>query len=118
MTAGPTARPALVGAGRRALQPVVDRWRRSLALRVVASTLVASAIVVALLGVILLAHVGRGVLTAKTNSALAESNSGLTFAQNQVAATESSDRAAVDRQLEQIVRTLSQRGAPSGLYQV
>jgi two-component system sensor histidine kinase MtrB len=57
---------------RRMGRRVVTRWRRSLQLRVVASTLLISAIVVALLGVVVLLQVRSGLLEAKVRSSTNE----------------------------------------------
>src|SRR3954454_6842569 len=69
---------------------LVRRWRQSLELRIVATTLVASAIVVALLGLVVLDQVKRGMLDAKTRVAIAETTAGIRSAEQQF---ESSDGA-------------------------
>ena len=57
---------------RRLGSEVVGRWRRSLQLRVVASTLAISLSVVTLLGLFLLSRVTRGILESQRRSAIAE----------------------------------------------
>jgi two-component system sensor histidine kinase MtrB len=72
---------------------LVRRWRQSLELRIVATTLVASAIVVALLGLVVLDQVKRGLLDAKTHAAIAETTGGVRSAEQQF---QSSDGAPDD----------------------
>jgi two-component system, OmpR family, sensor histidine kinase MtrB len=67
---------------------LVRRWRQSLELRIVATTLVVSAIVVALLGLVVLDQVKRGLIDAKTRVALAETTAGVRSAEAQFQATD------------------------------
>jgi two-component system sensor histidine kinase MtrB len=97
---------------------IVRYWRRSLRLRVVLSTLVLSATVVALLGVLLLDRVGHGLLQDKRRAALADAASGLDYAQAQLTATDRSDPQAVNALLETVTTDLGRRGSPSGLFEV
>jgi two-component system sensor histidine kinase MtrB len=53
---------------RRAGRRVVKRWRRSIQIRVVSSTLIVSAVVVAFLGFVVLEQVKSGLLQAKVHS--------------------------------------------------
>jgi len=94
------------------------RWRRSLQLRVVTTTLVASALVVALIGVLVLDLVTGGLLDTKRSAALAEANSGLRYAEGQLSATDAGSEEALQRTLIEVVRTLSARGSSAGLYDV
>lgn len=57
---------------RRAGRAMLTRWRRSLQLRVVATTMVVSMSVVALLGFFLMQQIQSGLLRAKENAARAE----------------------------------------------
>src|SRR6185437_10166353 len=66
---------------RRILRRIVTRWRRSIQIRVVSTTLVVSAIVVALLGFIVLEQVKSGLLEAKLHSSSNEELSGRGTAQ-------------------------------------
>ena len=103
--------------GGRILRRVTRRWRRSIQVRVVSSTLVVSAIVVALLGFVVLHQVKQGLLQAKLRSSIAEENLGVSNARAQLT-TESGDR-DVQAVLQQVVQTLSpvQRGRDGG-YEV
>lgn len=97
---------------------VARYWRRSLRLRVVLSTLVLSATVVALLGVLLLDRVGNGLLQDKRRAALADAASGLEYAQGQLSATDRTDVQAVNALLETVTTDIGRRGSPSGLFEV
>jgi two-component system sensor histidine kinase MtrB len=59
------------------------RWQRSLQLRVVAATLVISAIVVTVLGIFLIQQIANGLERAKVNTAVAQTRQGLLFAETQ-----------------------------------
>ncbi len=63
---------------RRVLRRATQRWRRSIQVRVVSSTLVVSAIVVALLGFVVLQQVKEGLIQAKLRSSVAEEALGVT----------------------------------------
>ncbi len=70
---------------------LVRRWRQSIELRIVTMTFVISAVVVALLGLVVLDQVKRGLLDAKTRVALAETTAGVRSAEQQFAATDRAD---------------------------
>lgn len=90
---------------------VHSRWRRSLQLRVITSTLAISATVTAVIGVFLMQEVLGGVLDAKRDAALTDHQAGLDYAVSELQGTEE-----LDRQLDQIARELSARSG--GLYEV
>ncbi|HVV31294.1 MAG TPA: MtrAB system histidine kinase MtrB [Mycobacteriales bacterium] len=92
------------------------RWRRSLALRVVATTLVVSAVMVSVLGVLVLRQVGHSLLTAKRHASLAEFAAGTSNAQSQLAQTDATTADALEPVLETLVNQLSSRG--SGVFSV
>jgi two-component system sensor histidine kinase MtrB len=75
---------------------LVRRWRQSLELRIVATTFIASAIVVALLGLVVLDQVKRGLLDAKTHVALAETTAGVQKAQQEFDALDRNDASATN----------------------
>jgi two-component system sensor histidine kinase MtrB len=84
------------------------RWRRSLQLRVVVTTVAVTLLVVGGLGVLLLDQVVHGLLTAKYRSALSQTNAGLLYAEN-VLADDPSE--SVDAAVEQITFKLAHDGA-------
>ncbi len=104
---------------RRLGSEVVARWRRSLQLRVVASTLVISLTVVTLLGLFLLSRVTRGILESQQRSALAEAESGLRLAQATLAtlpATISVD--AFNEEVARLTDRLDNQGGDAGTFDV
>ena len=72
----------LLGIPRRCSGWMLCRWRRSLQLRVAATTALVSAVVVLIIGVVLLGQISGGLLDAKRKAALAEANGGLRSASN------------------------------------
>ncbi|MCW2600347.1 MAG: histidine kinase [Frankiales bacterium] len=108
-----SARSGAARAARRAL----TRWRRSLQIRVIVTTLVISGVVVLLLASLLLGQVGRGLVSAKTRVALTEAQSGLAQAQEQANAGAGSKQ-ALEAQLQDIAQNLSLRGQSGGQYSV
>jgi two-component system sensor histidine kinase MtrB len=63
--------------GEATLGPLRARWRRSLQLRIVGTTLVASAVVVALLGFFLMQQIASGLLRNAENQATAQTRDGM-----------------------------------------
>jgi two-component system, OmpR family, sensor histidine kinase MtrB len=83
-------RPSRQRVGQRAGQRVTQlfsqaktRWQGSLRLRVVSTTLVASAIVVSLLGFFLMQQITANLLSKAEETAITQASDGLTFAQSQ-----------------------------------
>ena len=95
----------------------VHRWRRSLQLRVVATTLVVSGVVVLLLASLLLDQIGRGLVEAKTRDALTEAQFGVAQAQAAVEVGDARDSAVEDR-LQDVARVLSLRGQSGAPYRI
>ncbi|MGH3318880.1 MAG: MtrAB system histidine kinase MtrB [Streptosporangiaceae bacterium] len=104
---------------RRAWHAATARWRRSLQVRVVTTTMVVSLSVLALLGLFLMQQIESGLLRAKENAALTEAYAGFSAAQNQlntVAVT--GDIHSQSAVLDQLASTLGKRSGPAGLYDV
>ena len=105
-----------------AAQAARRRWRRSLQVRVVASTLIASGLVVLLLATLLLDQVGRGLVSTKTTSALLEARLGAAQVQSQLEVSTCSElpdpAGCVQNQLQSLTQALSDRGSAGGLYRV
>ena len=94
----------------RAATLIRQRWRSSLYLRVVATTLTLSLVVVVVLGQILVSRIANGLLDSKESASLIEARAGLNQAQTLV---DSSDRAGpVDapQLIREIVTQLTKRG--------
>ncbi|MBB4933875.1 two-component system sensor histidine kinase MtrB [Lipingzhangella halophila] len=102
-------------AARGLVRAVHSRWRRSLQLRVVSTTLVISAVVTAVLGFFLIQQVQSGLLDAKESAALSDHKAGLSYAKNVM---QNGDAAEQDAQLEQVTQDLSARSGTTGLYEV
>jgi two-component system sensor histidine kinase MtrB len=99
------------------LRRITQRWRRSIQVRVVSSTLVVSAIVVALLGFVVLQQVKAGLIQAKLRSSVAEEQLGISNARTQLSsATGTPDVQAL---LQEVVQNLSPvQGGSEGGYEV
>ncbi|MFC3994921.1 MtrAB system histidine kinase MtrB [Nocardiopsis sediminis] len=103
-------------AARGLVRGVHSRWRRSLQLRVVTTTLLISALVTAVLGFFLVQQVLTGLLEAKRTAALNDHKAGLTAAVN---ALQDGDQASdPDGRLAQITEELSNSSGTTGLYEV
>jgi two-component system sensor histidine kinase MtrB len=99
---------------------VLRQWRRSLQLRVVVTTLLVSGFVVLLLATLVIDQVGRGLVQAKTRSALAEVqlNVGQTQTQLNLTTSDCGSVECVEDKLSGVAKGLSDRGATGGLYDV
>jgi two-component system, OmpR family, sensor histidine kinase MtrB len=108
---------AAVSVARRSLRAVLGRaharWRRSIQVRVVITTLAVSAMVVALLGMFLMQQIANALLGAKERAALLQLDEGVTLAQGPLATSGSSKN-----NLNDVVKLLAHRSGPSGLYEV
>jgi two-component system sensor histidine kinase MtrB len=100
----------------RSIRRFVAHWRRSLQTRMVVSTLVISATVVVLLGLVVLQQVSHGLLGAKTKAALVESANGLAYLQANLSASDRTDPTELDAQLYGLTKTLANRGSRAGIY--
>ncbi|GAA4509479.1 hypothetical protein GCM10023191_070680 [Actinoallomurus oryzae] len=98
---------------RAALGATHARWRRSIRVRVVTTTLVVSAIVVAVLGVFLMQQITNALLEAKERAALLQLDDGVGIAQGQLATGPSDPET-----LNNVVTTLARRSGTAGLYEV
>jgi two-component system sensor histidine kinase MtrB len=87
------------------------RWRRSLRLRVVGTTLALSTIVIVVLGQLLVGRITDGLLEAKVETSLVEARAGLTQAQSLVSASAVSDPSSADRLIDQVAVQLANRGS-------
>jgi two-component system sensor histidine kinase MtrB len=97
---------------------VLHRWRGSLQLRVVATTLVLSATVTVLLGLVLLHQIRDGLLDAKLRAALTQLDFGLQHASSQFDASDRPDATSVRSVARTIIGNLAGRGSQSSSYGV
>lgn len=106
---GGTLRRVLRGAAGRCY----TRWRRSIQVRVVTSTLFISAIVVAILGAFLMQQVSSALMDGKVKAARLQLDEGLAQVQRDLGDT--SDDGG---RLSTMLNRLKARSGPSGLYEV
>lgn len=118
----PDTRPALIrslyGPPRRLGRWLLGHWRRSLQVRVAATTALVSAVVVLAVGVVLLGQISGGLLDTKRRAALAEANDGLRVAAKELSVASDTDPGSVANTLSQLVATLSAKGSNAGLFDV
>jgi two-component system sensor histidine kinase MtrB len=86
---------------------VRHRWRRSLQIRVIVTTLMLSGTVSVLLGVTILHQVRSGLLDSATRSALGQLSTGVEHAQSQFAALPDTNADAVEQTASAVVLALS-----------
>ena len=84
-------------------------WRRSLQLRVVATTLAVSGLVVLALGLVLVGRITDGLVDAKVRSALNEAETGQTYARQQLQALRGPGDVDLQRTLYSVAGNLSAR---------
>jgi two-component system sensor histidine kinase MtrB len=82
---------------------VLHRWRGSLQLRVAATTLVLSAIVTLVLGVVLLDQIRNGLLDAKTRASVSQLDFGIRYAADQFDATDRSTPTNIRATARQVI---------------
>ncbi len=95
-----------------------SRWRRSLQVRVVASTVVLSVVVVLLVGGFLLSRITDGLLQAKTDAALLEASTGAAGAQSRFDTAERTDSSSLIQLVDSLVSGLASGGGQAGLNEV
>jgi two-component system, OmpR family, sensor histidine kinase MtrB len=117
MTSGPTSPPT----PRAPSAPIslITLWRRSLLLRVTATTLVLSIVVMTILGFLLLSRVTTGLLDSAERTAVTEASAGLADAQRISAAAASGTSAASPASVvDTIVASLAARAGSPPQYDV
>jgi two-component system, OmpR family, sensor histidine kinase MtrB len=104
--------------GRRLAVRFLVRWRRSLQLRVVATTLLLSAAVVAVLGFFLMQQISAGLLRNKALSAQAELSGGLAAVRNQGGFDTPPSPSDPEKFVDQLINVLQGRSSVSNPYVV
>jgi two-component system sensor histidine kinase MtrB len=94
------------------------RWRRSLQTRLVVTTLFVSGVVTVLLATLLLGQVGRGLVNAKTKSALVEAQAGARQAAERAVEKPRVGEQAQEQRLQAIAEELTRRGQTGDQYKV
>jgi two-component system sensor histidine kinase MtrB len=97
---------------------VLRIWRHSLQLRVAATTLVVTGLVVLFVGIYLVNRINSGVLNAKRDAAIEKAGSGLPAARLQLAGLSPNDLAAQNEALQQVQTELAASGTEAGLYTI
>jgi two-component system sensor histidine kinase MtrB len=117
--AGTTRRwRTVVGLPARYLRAVHLRWLRSIQARVVISTVVLSAIVIALVGWMLTRQVAEGLTDSKREQSVSEARAGINWAQDQLNAQPVTDNASQSDTLRKLVQSLATRGGTARQYEV
>ncbi|MFC0036879.1 MtrAB system histidine kinase MtrB [Actinomadura rayongensis] len=98
---------------RRLVGAVYLRWRRSIQIRVVTSTLCISAIVVAILGMFLTQQMSNALLDGKIKAARLQLDEGLSTVERQLG-----NQPDNGSRLDNVMAGLKARSGPSGLYEV
>ena len=102
----------------RPLRVLRNRWFGSLQLRVVASTVVVSLIVVILTGTLLVSRIRTGLLETKVKNSVAEATSGVRSAQQLADSSDLTQQAGAGQLIDQISTELSNRAGSPPLYNV
>ena len=93
-------------------------WQGSIQLRVVATTLALSLLVMTVLATTLLGQIRSGLLRAQVDAAVDDTAAGVASARTQLQAAQSIDPATVGQLLTAVVQNLAGAGAGSGRYDV
>jgi two-component system sensor histidine kinase MtrB len=96
----------------------MERWRRSLQLRVAVTTVLLSGLVVLIVGILSVGAISAGVLDGKRNAAHAEVINGVRVAQRQLAAAATQDSRSIDRASDAVRRSVANRGTAAGLFSI
>jgi two-component system sensor histidine kinase MtrB len=103
---------------RAGVRSITDLWRRSLQLRVGATTAVISGVVVLLIGIFIVDQVSGGILRAKRDAAINQAELGLVPAKTVLANVDAGVVADVADAQQQITSTLTSSGRSAGLFTI
>ena len=99
-------------------QWTLQRWRRSLQVRIVALTMVITFAVIAVVGYILISQIGHGLLAAKQRAAIEKSTYGVGYMQDQLQLVGNSSAQSVSEALSTGTSYLSQGASSAGIFEV
>ncbi|HSY15212.1 MAG TPA: MtrAB system histidine kinase MtrB [Jatrophihabitantaceae bacterium] len=108
----------VVAVAARGWRRVVREWRRSLQLRVGASTVVVTGAVVLIIGLFLVNEISSGVLRAKRDAAIAQVDLGLQDARSTLASVDPGDISGITNALATVTTDLTATGSNAGLYTI
>jgi two-component system sensor histidine kinase MtrB len=103
--------------GRGLLRSLAHRWRRSLQLRVAATTVLASGVVVLILGVLLVNMITGGLLNAKRRAAHAATKNGVAIVVDQLSVVTDNNPESLQLSLK-AATDLASRGSNAGLFSI
>ena len=96
----------------------VHEWRSSLQVRIGAITMLVAGTVVVIVGLVLFSQIQTQLLSVKRQAAIVQAQSGVVYAQTQVAGIAAGDAASVRSALDRTVRALTERGGSAGDFDV
>jgi two-component system, OmpR family, sensor histidine kinase MtrB len=96
----------------------VHAWRSSLQVRIGAITMAVAGTVVIIVSLVLFSQIRDQLLSVKVEAAIDQAQSGVVYAQTQVAAIATGDAASVRSTLDRTVKALLQRGGAAGDFEV
>ena len=96
----------------------LERWRRSLQLRVAATTVLLSGLVVLVVGFLSVGAISAGIVDGKRKAAQAEVVNGVAVAQRQLAVAAPQDSRSLDRSGDAVRRSVGDRGNAAGLFSI
>jgi two-component system sensor histidine kinase MtrB len=116
----PLRRAQLVTVRRsRVLAGLLGRiWRNSLQLRVAATTVVVTGVVVLIIGIFLVNEISAGVLRAKRSAAIAQADLGLDAVRTGLAGVDAGDISGITTTINDITSSLTASGSNAGLYTI
>jgi two-component system, OmpR family, sensor histidine kinase MtrB len=94
------------------------RWRQSLQVRVATTTVLASGLVVVVLGLLLISRITAGVLDAKRKTAIAETKRGQSVVQEQLSLVNDASPDSLRLSLRALAANLSNQGNSAGLFSI
>lgn len=103
---------------RRAAGAAVSAWRHSLQLRVAASTLVITGVVVLVIGIFIVDQVAAGIVHAKRDAAIGQAKVGLESARRVLSGVDAGVIADVTDAQQQITSNLTASGRSAGLFSI
>jgi two-component system sensor histidine kinase MtrB len=102
---------------RRAVESAAT-WRRSLQLRVAASTLAVTSVMVLLIGLFLVDQISNGLLNAKRDAAVRQAVAGLDSARPRFNGVAPDNHAGINQAVEEITSELAANGSNAGLFTI
>jgi two-component system sensor histidine kinase MtrB len=96
----------------------VAAWRSSLHVRIGAITMLVAGTVVVIVSLVLFSQIREQLLSVKEQAAIDQVQTGVIYAQNEVAGIAAGDSASVRATLDRTVKQLRERGSPAGDFEV